>query len=189
MSFPWCESSCVITATRSPPVPSVVAAVIAPQPPRTTIDINDLHVSYAYGHGFSLVETARQLGITLAKELFPCSGCSMAKWRRLPIPKITFSRSTRPLQRVFVDLSGPRPVQSIWGARYIMIVKDDYSQYSWIFSLRRKSESADAFKFFSPTFVTKASHLPSRVYRLAAGGNSLEGPLRNCAGTTVFARN
>ena len=110
----------------------VVAAVIAPgaEQTRQTIDINDFHVSYAHGHALSLVETARQLGITLTGELFPCLGCSMAKWKRLPIPKTTSSRSTRPLQRVFVDLSGPRPVQSIGGAQYIMIVKDDYSRYS-----------------------------------------------------------
>ena len=122
--FPWYESSCALT-----PVLPVVAAVIAPgaEPPLTRIDVHDFHVSHAHGHALSLVETARQLGITLTGELFPCSGCSMAKGKRLPIPKTTSSRSTRPLQRVFVDLSGPRPVQSIGGAQYIMIVKDDYS--------------------------------------------------------------
>ena len=55
--IPWHELSCALTATRSPPVPPVVAAVIAPgaEPPRTTIDINDFHVSYEHGHALSCV--------------------------------------------------------------------------------------------------------------------------------------
>ena len=49
--FPWYESSCALTVTRSPPVPPVVAAVIAPgaEPPLTMIDIDDFHVSYGEG--------------------------------------------------------------------------------------------------------------------------------------------
>ena len=98
--FPWYESSYALTATRSPPVPPVVAAVIAPgaEPPYTTQHINDFHVSYTHGHTLSLVETTRQLGITLTGELFPCSGCSMAKRKRLPILKTTSSCFTRPLK-------------------------------------------------------------------------------------------
>ena len=72
--FSWYESSCALTATRSPPVPPIVAAVIAPgaESPLTTIDINDFHVPYAHGHALSLlVETAKQLSITLTEELFP----------------------------------------------------------------------------------------------------------------------
>ena len=91
--FPWYESSCALTATRSPPVLPVVAAVIAPgaEQTRQTIDINDFHVSYALGHALSLGETARQLGITLTGELFPCSGCSMEKGKQLPTKDHIFS--------------------------------------------------------------------------------------------------
>ena len=92
----------------------------------------------------------------------------MAKGKRLPIPKTTSSRSTRPLQRVFVDLSGPRPVQSIGGAQYIMIVKDDYSHYSCTFFLTKKSEAADAFKIFLADLRDQC--IPSTVESVRSDG-------------------
>ena len=72
----------------------------------------------------------------------------MGKGRRKPVASTTLSRSIRRLQRVFVDLSGPRTMASSEGALYIMIVKDDFSRYAWTYHLRQKSDAAAAFKRF-----------------------------------------
>ena len=112
----------------------------------------------------------------------------MPKGKRLSTPKTTSPRSTRPLQRVFVDLFEPRPVHSIGGAQYIMIVKDDYSRHFWTFFLGKKSESANVFNIVYADMRDKASRLPLIVYDPTAGENSLKRPSRSWAGTAVFAR-
>ena len=59
-------------------------------------------------------------------------------------------------------------MQSIGGAQYIMIVKDDYSRYSWTFFLRKKSEAADAFKIFLADLRDQG--IPSTVESVRSDG-------------------
>ena len=73
-----------------------------------------------------------------------CTGCSIAKWYRKPIANSTKSRATEKLGRFFVDLSGPKSTHSLFGKKYVMIVEDDFTQYSWVSFLERKSDAADA---------------------------------------------
>ena len=62
----------------------------------------------------------------------------MAKGYRKPIPNTTKSRATEKLGRVFVDLSGLKRTPSLTGARYVMLVKDDYSRHAWVYFLKHK---------------------------------------------------
>lgn len=72
----------------------------------------------------------------------------MAKGKRQPLRKTTLCRSERPLQRVFVDLSGPKPTQSVGGASYIMLIKDDFSRFGWTYFMKNKSDAGATFKRF-----------------------------------------
>lgn len=111
----------------------------------TTVNISDVHVCYVYAHAGVMHETAIQLGITLEGKLLPCWGCSMAKGKRKYVARTTCSRAERPLQRVFIDLSGPKPVKPVGGSQYIMQGKEDFSRYGWTYFLKSKSE-ASAFR-------------------------------------------
>ena len=51
--------------------------------------------------------------------------------------------TSRPLELLHVDLMGPARTESIGGKRYIMVVVDDFSRYSWVEFLRKKSEACD----------------------------------------------
>ncbi|CAN0195371.1 unnamed protein product [Laminaria digitata] len=51
----------------------------------------------------------------------------------------TGCRSTKPLERSFVDLSGKRP-RSPGGAKYLMLIEDDYSRFAWPYFLKKKSD-------------------------------------------------
>ena len=42
-----------------------------------------------------------------------------------------------------MDLMGPTRIESMGGKRYIMVVVDDFSRYSWVEFLREKSEAFD----------------------------------------------
>ena len=49
----------------------------------------------------------------------------------------------RPLELLHVDLMGPTRTESMVGKRYIMVVVDDFSRYSWVEFLREKLEACD----------------------------------------------
>ena len=100
----------------------------------------------------------------------------------MPVPRTTSSRSVRPLQRVFVDLSGPRPVLSVGGALYIMLIKDDFSRYGWTFFLKNKSDAADAFQFFLADIRSHGVPSVLECVRSANGGEFSGGSFKQlCA--------
>ncbi|CAM9987322.1 unnamed protein product, partial [Laminaria digitata] len=79
--------------------------------------------------------------------MVPCAGCFEAKGRRMAVPWSTECRSTKPLQRVFVDLSGKRP-PSAGGALYLMMIVDDFSRLGWSYFMKKKSDAASVFATF-----------------------------------------
>nr|GEV43575.1 retrovirus-related Pol polyprotein from transposon TNT 1-94 [Tanacetum cinerariifolium] len=62
-----------------------------------------------------------------------CSACEQGKihWKHHK-SKTTFS-SNKPLYLLHMDLCGLMCVQSINGKRYVLVVVDDYSWYTWVF--------------------------------------------------------
>ena len=116
-----------------------------------------------HGHAnqFLLRETSRLLGVELTDELKQCTGCSMAKGYRKPIANSPKSRAAEKLGRVSVDLSGPKITHSLLGKKYVQIVKGDFTRYSWVYSLQRKSDAADAFRKFLAD--VRADGVPSMV--------------------------
>ena len=126
-------------------------AVIAPgqaKAPHPTIDINLFHCTHGHNHEALLKKTARQIGMELSGELHECRGCSMAKGLRKPIARSTHTRAVKKLERVFVDLSGKRPVPSIGGKRYTLLVRDDHTRVTRVYFLNQKSDAASAFESF-----------------------------------------
>ena len=45
------------------------------------------------------------------------------------------------LELLHVDLMGPTGIESLGGKRYIMVIVDDFSRYTWVDFLREKSEA------------------------------------------------
>ena len=112
----------------------------------TAVDINVFHWVHGHSNELLLKETAKSLGVELLGTLRPCIGCSMAQGYRKPIPSSAKLRASEKLGRVFVDLSGPKRTSSLLGMRYIMLVKDDFSRYAWVYFLKYISEAAGAFR-------------------------------------------
>ena len=110
------------------------------------VDMNVFHCVYGHANEFLLRETAKSLPgrCRAIGSMRPCARCSMAKGYR----NSTKSRATEKLGRVFVDLSGPKSTHSLLGKKYVMMLKDDFTRYSWGQFLERKSDAADAFRKF-----------------------------------------
>ena len=104
LTFSFKGAGFYVEASRIADTP-IAAAVIAPGM-MMRVGINDLRVSSDYSHSDTLRETARQMGVKALGDLVSCSGCSAAKGRRMAVPWTTGCRSTRLLERGFVDLSG-----------------------------------------------------------------------------------
>nr|GEY40492.1 hypothetical protein [Tanacetum cinerariifolium] len=72
-----------------------------------------------------------------------CSSCELGKAKRKSFhTKITLS-SKRRLQLLHMDLCGPIRVASINGKRYVLVIVDDYSRYTWTYFLRSKDETPE----------------------------------------------
>jgi hypothetical protein len=75
-----------------------------------------------------------------------CDPCQRAKSHQLPYP-ISNSVSVAPLQLIFSDVWGPASM-SIGRHHYYVSFIDDYSKFTWIYLLKRKSDVFTAFSNF-----------------------------------------
>ena len=128
--------------------PAMVAAVMRPGRQRS-MNINDMYYSLGHANDANLSETAKQLHLKLTGHRQYCSGCGEAKAIRAAVPKTTSFRAARPLERLFGDHTGPFS-PSAGGARYCMLLVDDYSNVGWVLFLKDKigSTVTQAFRAF-----------------------------------------
>nr|GEU47783.1 retrovirus-related Pol polyprotein from transposon TNT 1-94 [Tanacetum cinerariifolium] len=76
-----------------------------------------------------------------------CSSCELGKAKRKSFhTKLTLS-SKRQLQLLHMDLCGPMRVASI-NKRYVLVIVDDYSRYTWTHFLRYKDETPEVLVDF-----------------------------------------
>ena len=92
----------------------------------------------------------------------------MAKGLRKGIKQSTHTRADKKLGRVFVDLSGPKVVESHGRMWYTLIVRDDFSRYTWVYFMRHKSDAAEMFEQFVAD--TRADGVPSKVVIVRSDG-------------------
>ena len=52
-------------------------------------------------------------------------------------------QTSRPLELLHIDLMGPARVQSLGGKKYILVVVDDFTRYSWVVLLKDKAEAPE----------------------------------------------
>ena len=99
-------------------------------------------------HVISLLNKLGHLSISL---LLPdpsvCSPCHLAKSKRLPFA-INEKRATFVLELIHCDFWGHAPIATSDGYKYYVPFVDDFSRFSWIYSLRAKSDFFDILLHF-----------------------------------------
>ena len=65
----------------------------------------------------------------------------MGKQVKSKHPSVTDVQTSRPLELLHIDLMGPVRVLSLGGKRYILVVVDDFTRYTWVVLLRDKAEA------------------------------------------------
>ena len=72
-----------------------------------------------------------------------CGPCQLGKQMKAKHPGIQTSATSRPLELLHLDLLGPTRTDSLGGKRYIMVMVDDFTWYTWIILLRFKSDAPE----------------------------------------------
>ncbi|GJZ91554.1 retrovirus-related pol polyprotein from transposon TNT 1-94 [Tanacetum coccineum] len=77
-----------------------------------------------------------------------CPSCEQGKSKRAYHPPKPVPNSKKRLHLLNMNLCGPMRIASINGKRYILVIMDDYSRYTWVHFLRSKDEAPKVIKTF-----------------------------------------
>nr|GEU85773.1 hypothetical protein [Tanacetum cinerariifolium] len=77
-----------------------------------------------------------------------CSSCELSKVKRSSFKTKAVPSSKGRLNLLHMDLCGPMRVESINGKKYILIIIDDYSRFTWTLFLISKDETPKVLKDF-----------------------------------------
>nr|GEZ60127.1 retrovirus-related Pol polyprotein from transposon TNT 1-94 [Tanacetum cinerariifolium] len=91
-----------------------------------------------------------------------CFACEQGKIHRKHHKSKTASASYKPLYLLHMDLCRPMHVQSINGNQYVLVVVDDYSQYTWVFFLYSKDKASEAEAIATACFTQNRSIIHKR---------------------------
>nr|GFC14723.1 Gag-Pol polyprotein [Tanacetum cinerariifolium] len=80
------------------------------------------------------------------EHLFP--SCEQGKSKRASHPPKPVPNTRQRLHLLYMNLCGPMRITSINGKRYILVIVDDYSRYTWVHFLRSKDEAPEVIITF-----------------------------------------
>ncbi|GJX26623.1 integrase, catalytic region, zinc finger, CCHC-type containing protein [Tanacetum coccineum] len=76
------------------------------------------------------------------------SACERGKRKKASHPPKLVPSDHSKLELLHMDLCGPIRVASINGKKYILVIVDDYSRYTWVYFLHSKDETLEIIKKF-----------------------------------------
>ncbi|GKA38961.1 retrovirus-related pol polyprotein from transposon TNT 1-94 [Tanacetum coccineum] len=101
-----------------------------------------------------------------------CSASAMGKSKKKPhIPKFEDTNQEK-LYLLHMDLCGPMSVAIVNGKKYILVIVDDYSRFTWVKCLRLKDEAPD----FINKRIIEAIHVYFDELTAMASEHSSSGP-------------
>lgn len=106
-----------------------------------------------------------------------CEVCLEGKLPRTAIPKTAERKSTQVLDLVHTDLCGPMRTTTPGGKRFLMTVIDDYSRYTVVYLLSKKSEAADRLMEYV-RYVENFFGRKPRIVRSDGGGEYVNARLQ-----------
>ncbi|GJU06093.1 retrovirus-related pol polyprotein from transposon TNT 1-94 [Tanacetum coccineum] len=77
-----------------------------------------------------------------------CSACERGKSKKASHPPKLVPSDHSKLELLHMDLCSPMRVALINGKKYILVIVDDFSRYTWVYFLRSKDETLEIIKKF-----------------------------------------
>jgi Reverse transcriptase (RNA-dependent DNA polymerase)/gag-polypeptide of LTR copia-type len=107
---------------------------------------HDLHKKLGHPHKQSVVKTAKFYGIKLhANDQDPvCEDCAISKIRVKNFGHNNDNKAVSKGERISIDISSVQQV-SYGGAKFWLLIQDEYTDYIWSYFLSAKSELATTF--------------------------------------------
>jgi transposase InsO family protein len=78
----------------------------------------------------------------------PCAACQAGKQVGTTYPRKNVVTTSRPLELLHMDLSGPVSYLSIRGSKYGLVIDDNFYRFTWVLFLQDKSETQSTLKRF-----------------------------------------
>ncbi|GKA16586.1 retrovirus-related pol polyprotein from transposon TNT 1-94 [Tanacetum coccineum] len=97
-----------------------------------------------------------------------CSSCELGKAKHESFKTKTTPSLKRRLQIPHMDFCGPMRVESFNGKKYMLVIVDDYSRYTWTYFLISKDETPEVLIDFLK-LVQKGLHAQVRIVRTDKG--------------------
>ena len=77
--------------------------------------------------------------------------------------KVKEIRTIRPLELLHIDLMGPMHTKSRGGKRYVLMIVDDFSRYSYVSFLKEKYEAIEHLMSLFNRILVEISHPIVRI--------------------------
>lgn len=87
-----------------------------------------------------------------------CDACARGKQVRSSFKSKKMVSTQSPLELLHMDLFGPVRIQSRSGKRYVFVIVDDFSRYTWVIFLYSKDEVFDDFVNFAKKVQRVSGH-------------------------------
>ncbi|KAJ9544632.1 hypothetical protein OSB04_024339 [Centaurea solstitialis] len=99
-----------------------------------------------------------------------CLACEQGKMKRNSHPPRIDKNSKSPLDMIHMDLCGPMRVESLARKKYMLVLVDEFSRFTWLEFLRAKSDAADRII----AFIKRIQVLLGRRVKKLRGDNGTE---------------
>ncbi|GJZ86256.1 integrase, catalytic region, zinc finger, CCHC-type containing protein [Tanacetum coccineum] len=101
------------------------------------------HLNFGIINDLAQQDLVRGLPRLKFKKDHLCSACQLRKSKKFSHKPKSENTNMEVLHTLHMDLCGPMRVQSINGKKYILVIVDDYSRFTWVKFLRSKDETPE----------------------------------------------
>ncbi|CAL9004462.1 unnamed protein product, partial [Prunus brigantina] len=118
---------------------------------RATDDVMELwhrrlgHINFRDLLKLSKNECVRGLPKLSGKSAGMCGACQLGKQVKSAHKSISYISTSQPLDLLHMDLVGPVQTESIGGKKYMLVLVDDFTRFTWVDFLREKSDAFESF--------------------------------------------
>ena len=92
-----------------------------------------------------------------------CGPCQLGKQTKAKYLGTQTSTTSRPLKLLHLDLMGLTRIESLGGKRYIMVMVDDFTRFTWVILLRSKSDALEHIKSLCTRLQNEKSQNIDRI--------------------------
>ncbi|XP_056695777.1 uncharacterized protein [Spinacia oleracea] len=116
------------------------------------------HASFSLMNKLNSKNLVTGLPNTKFAKVSVCDACIKGKQVRTSFKSKGMISTTRPLELIHMDLCGPMRTQSRSGKRYVLVIVDDFSRYTWVIFLASKEETFEEFVAFASRVQRQSNH-------------------------------